>query len=51
MTLEVGEGRLTAKGEMELDAKNWGVPQISAAGGSVKTKDELKLTYEIVAVQ
>jgi len=51
VTLEVGEGRLTAKGEMELDAKNWGVPQISAVGGSVKTKDELKLTYEIVAVR
>jgi polyisoprenoid-binding protein YceI len=51
VTLEVGEGRLTAKGEMELDANNWGVPQISAVGGSVKTKDELKLTYVIVAVR
>ena len=51
VTLEVAEGRLTARGEMELDAKQWGVPQISAAGGSVKTKEELKLTYEIVAVR
>jgi polyisoprenoid-binding protein YceI len=51
VTLEVSEGRLTAKGEMELDGKIWGVPQISAAGGSVKTKEELKLVYEIVAVR
>ncbi len=51
VTLEVSEGRVTAKGEMELDSKIWGVPQISAAGGSVKTKEELKLAYEIVAVR
>ncbi len=51
VTLEVADGRLTAKGEMELDGKIWGVPQISAAGGSVKTKEELKLVYEIVAVR
>jgi polyisoprenoid-binding protein YceI len=51
VTLALAEGRLTAKGEMELDGKTWGVPQISAAGGSVKTKEELKLTYEIVAAR
>ncbi|HEY7700114.1 MAG TPA: YceI family protein, partial [Vicinamibacteria bacterium] len=51
VTLEVAEGRLSAKGEMELDSKIWGVPQISAVGGSVKTKEELKLAYEIVAVR
>ena len=50
LTLELAEGRLTARGEMELDGKTWGVPQISAAGGSVKTKEELKLAFEIVAV-
>ena len=51
LTLEVAEGRLTAKGEMELDGKNWGVPQIAAVGGSVKTKEELQLAVEIVAVR
>jgi len=51
LTLEVAEGRITAKGEMELEGKNWGVPQISAVGGSVKTKEELKLAFEIVAVR
>jgi polyisoprenoid-binding protein YceI len=51
LTLEVAQGRLTAKGEMELESKNWGVPQISAVGGSVKTKQELGLAFEIVAVR
>ena len=35
--------------ELELDTKRWGVPQISALGGSVKTKEKLGLTFEIVA--
>jgi polyisoprenoid-binding protein YceI len=51
LIIEIAEGRLTAKGEMELDSKNWGVPQISAVGGSVKTKGELQLDFEIVAVR
>ena len=42
--------RLVASGRAELESDEWGVPQISAAGGSVKTKKELGLTYEIVAV-
>jgi polyisoprenoid-binding protein YceI len=51
LTLALAEGRLTAKGEMELASGNWGVPQISAVGGSVKTKEELRLTFEIVAAR
>lgn len=51
VALEVAGDRLTAKGEMELQSEDWGVPQISAVGGSVKTKQELKLAYEIVAVR
>jgi len=51
VTLGVVEGRLTAKGEMDLESKDWGVPQISAVGGSVKTKEELTLAFEIVAVR
>jgi polyisoprenoid-binding protein YceI len=51
LIVEIAEGRLTAKGEMELESKNWGVPQISAVGGSVKTKEDLKLAFEIVAVR
>ena len=51
LTLDVSEGRLTAKGEMDLESKNWGVPQITAVGGSVKTKEKLQLAFEIVAVR
>lgn len=51
LTLEVAEGRLTAKGEMKLESTKWGVPQISAVGGSVKTKEELQLDFEIAAVR
>src|SRR3972149_2295902 len=51
LIVEIAEGRLTAKGEMELESKNWGVPQISAVGGAVKTKEDLKLPFEIVGVR
>jgi hypothetical protein len=36
---------------MELESQNWGVPQISAVGGSVKTKEELRLAFEIAAAR
>ena len=42
---------LIARGKFELDSKEWGVPQISVLGGSVKTKTELGLEFEIVAVR
>lgn len=51
LTLDVAEDRLTAKGEMELDSKTWSVPQITAVGGSVKTKQELKISFEVVAAR
>lgn len=50
LTLTVSDSRLTVAGEVKLRGKTWGVPQITAAGGAVKTKDELELTFEIVAV-
>jgi polyisoprenoid-binding protein YceI len=51
LRLEFAEGRVTAKGEMELESKDWGVPQIAAIGGSVKTKQDLGIAFEIVAVR
>ena len=42
---------LTARGKFELESKEWGVPQISALRGSVKTKTERGLEFEIVAVR
>ena len=50
VTVELSGDRMTVSGEIELDSKRWGVPQISALGGSVKTKEKLKLTFEIVAL-
>src|SRR3989304_4419788 len=51
LTLDVSEGRLTAKGGMDLESKNWGVPQITAVGGSGKTKEKWQPGFEIVAVR
>jgi polyisoprenoid-binding protein YceI len=51
LSLQVERDRLTGKGEMELQSKNWGVPQISAVGGSVKTSQDLGIAFEIVAVR
>jgi polyisoprenoid-binding protein YceI len=44
-------GRLRIAGEIELDAGNWGVPQISAMGGSIKTSEKLNLSFDLVAVR
>jgi len=44
-------GRLLGRGAFELESNEWGVPQISVAGGTVKTKSELKVEFEIVAVR
>lgn len=49
--LSVTDDRVVAKGEFSLEGGNWGVPQISAAGGSVKTKEALGIRFEIVAVR
>jgi len=53
MTLSFDSERnmLIARGKFELDSEEWGVLQISALGGSVKTKTELGLEFEIVAVR
>lgn len=50
LTLAVSENRLTARGEVDLESGTWGVPEISAVGGAVKTKGTLQLSFEIVAV-
>lgn len=50
-TLEAGDERLSARGELELESDAWGVPQISVAGGAVKTKKELRVNFRFVAVR
>jgi polyisoprenoid-binding protein YceI len=44
-------GRLRVVGEVEIDASKWGVPQIAALGGSVKTAEKLALSFDLVAVR
>lgn len=48
LTLTVSGDVLTAKGEVKLPSDRWGVPQISALGGSVKTSEELQFEFELV---
>lgn len=48
--LEFQRAGVIAKGEFEIDGKDFGVPQVSAAGGAVKTRNELELAFEIRAV-
>lgn len=51
LVVTVNDGRLVARGSFELESKDWGVPQIAALGGSIKTKSKLELDFEIVAVR
>jgi polyisoprenoid-binding protein YceI len=49
LVVTVSNGRLLAAGEVKLQSDQWGVPQISAVGGTVKTKEDLVLDFEIAA--
>jgi polyisoprenoid-binding protein YceI len=49
VTLTFEGARLVVSGEYELESDEWGVPQISVAGGTVKTSEDLDLEFEIVA--
>jgi hypothetical protein len=43
------EGRLRAYGEFGLKQSDFRIRPVSAVGGTIKLKDELKLTYDISA--
>lgn len=51
LSLDGAQGKLRATGELELASSEWGVPQIAAVGGGVKTKEKLEIRFEIVAVR
>jgi hypothetical protein len=40
---------LRASGEFSILQSDYGIPLVSVAGGSLKLKDELKFTFDIVA--
>ncbi|MEK6289474.1 MAG: YceI family protein [Acidobacteriota bacterium] len=47
--LEFGDKTLRAKGAFALKQSSFGIKPVSVAGGTIKVKDELKFTFEIVA--
>ena len=49
LTLTVDDQTLRAQGAFKIKGSDFGVPHIKAAGGSVKTKDELELAFALVA--
>jgi polyisoprenoid-binding protein YceI len=46
--LEFGDKVLRAKGTFALKQSNFGIKPVSVAGGTIKVKDELKFTFDIV---
>ena len=51
LTLTVSEQSLRARGEFQIKGSDFGVEQISVAGGTVKTSDDLQLTFDLVGVR
>jgi polyisoprenoid-binding protein YceI len=47
--LEFGDRMLRAKGAFSLKQTSFDIKPVSIAGGTIKVKDELKFTFEIVA--
>ena len=47
--LEFGDKLLRAKGAFALKQSAFGIKPVSVAGGTIKVKDELKFTFDIVA--
>lgn len=47
--LEFGDKMLRAKGAFTLKQSSFEIKPVSVAGGTIKVKDELKFTFEIVA--
>ena len=47
--LEFGDKTLRAKGGFAVKQSNFGIKPVSVAGGTIKVKDDLKFTFEIVA--
>jgi polyisoprenoid-binding protein YceI len=47
--LEFGDKLLRARGSFALKQSSFGIKPVSVAGGTVKVKDELKFTFDVVA--
>lgn len=47
--LNVNGNSLRASGEFSMKQSDFGIPPVTAAGGTIKLKDELKCMFDIVA--
>jgi polyisoprenoid-binding protein YceI len=43
------EASLKAQGQFAIKQSNYGIKPVSVAGGTIKVKDELKFSFDIVA--
>ncbi|HMG35561.1 MAG TPA: YceI family protein [Blastocatellia bacterium] len=48
-TLDFGQNLLHARGQFGIRQSTFGIKQVSVAGGTVKVKDDLKFSFDIVA--
>lgn len=51
LTITVSGESLRAQGDFEIKGSDFGVNQVSGAGGTVKTSDDLKLTFDLVGAR
>jgi polyisoprenoid-binding protein YceI len=49
--LKILENELRAKGECALKQSDYGIKPVSAGGGTVKVKNEVKLSFDVVGVR
>ena len=47
----INEEQLGAKGEFPVKQKDYGIKLVSVAGGTLKVKNEVKCTFDVVAVR
>src|ERR1700733_2799171 len=46
--VKAGEDTMRANGEFSISQKDYGIKQVTALGGSIKLKDELKFSFDLV---
>ncbi|MGB7624695.1 MAG: YceI family protein [Terriglobia bacterium] len=49
--LKINETELSAKGEFSLKQSDYGIKPVSAGGGTVKVKNELRFSFDIIGVR
>jgi polyisoprenoid-binding protein YceI len=47
----LGQGKVTSRGAFEIKQTAFGIKPVTAVGGTVRVKDELKISFVIVAMR